>query len=139
MKRLFVFSTLFLFLLAVTACNHELDQPATKAAKGEWQWDYSVGGVSGSSLEPINSTLITLSLNSDSTYTFYLNGETEASGTYAIQATGNASILHLDQRIQINMLSMPPDQVILKWDDSQLQLHDDGLSDGFNHHFVKIK
>ena len=97
MKRSFIFSTLFLFLLAVSSCSHDMEKPANKAAKGQWQWEYSNGGVGGYSLHPVNNTLITLSLNSDSTYAFYLNDETQASGKYSIQATGNASILHLDR------------------------------------------
>ncbi len=106
MKRSFIFSTLFILLVAVSSCTRNMDTPANKAAKGQWQWEYSNGGVGGYSLQPVNSTLISLSLNSDSTYTFYLNDETQASGKYSIQTTANASILHLNNRIQINLLSM---------------------------------
>ena len=77
MKRFFIFSTLLLIFFAVSSCTRNVDKPANKAVKGEWQWEYSAGGVGGYSLEPINNTLITLSLNSDSTYAFYLNNETQ--------------------------------------------------------------
>ena len=139
MKRFFIFSTLLLIFFAVSSCTRNMDKPANKAVKGEWQWEYSAGGVGGYSLQPINSTLITLSLNSDSTYAFYLNNETQISGRYSIQDTDNTSILHLDNRIQINLLSMQPDQVILKWDSSELQLLDDGISDGYHHYFKKVQ
>jgi len=125
-------------LFAVSSCTREVQNPANKPTKGQWQWEYSAGGVGGYSLQPINNTLVTLSLNSDSTYDFYLNNEMQLSGKYAIQATGNSSILHLDDRIQLNLLSMQPDQVIVKWDGSQLQLLDDDISDGYNHHFKKV-
>ena len=139
MKRLSLFSTLLLFLFAVSSCTRDMQKPANKPAKGEWQWAYSAGGVGGYSLQPINNTLVTLSLNGDSTYVFYLNNETQVSGKYTIQATDNGSILHLDNRIQINLLSMQPDQAIIKWDSNELQLLDDDISDGYNHHFEKIK
>src|SRR4051794_39577874 len=138
MKRSLIFSTLFFLLLAVSSCTRNMDKPANKAAKGQWQWEYSNGGVGGYSLQPVNNTLISLSFNSDSTYTFYLNGEIQASGKYSIQATDNASILHLDNRIQINMLCMQPDQVILEWNGNELQLLDSEISDGFYHHFKKV-
>ena len=125
-------------MFAVSSCTREVQNPANKPTKGQWQWEYSAGGVGGYSLQPINNTLVTLSLNSDSTYDFYLNNEMQLSGKYAIQATGNSSILHLDDRIQLNLLSMQPDQVIVKWDGSQLQLLDDDISDGYNHHFKKV-
>jgi len=125
-------------LFAVSSCTRDVQSPANKPTKGQWQWEYSAGGVGGYSLQPINNTLVTLSLNSDSTYDFYLNNEMQLSGKYAIQATGNSSILHLDDRIQLNLLSMQPDQVIVKWDGSQLQLLDDDISDGYNHHFKKV-
>ena len=34
---------------------------------------------------------------------------------------------------------MQPDQVILKWDSSELQLLDDGISDGYHHYFKKVQ
>jgi hypothetical protein len=139
MKRSFIFSALFILLLAISSCTRNMDKPANKAAKGQWQWEYSDGGVGGYSFQPVNNTLISLSLNSDSTYTFYLNDETQASGRYSIQTTNNTSILHLDSRIQINLLSMQPDQVILEWDSSELQLFDSDISDGFKHHFKKVR
>ena len=139
MKRFLIFSALFIFLLAVSSCTRNIDKPANKVAKGQWQWEYSDGGVGGYSLQPVNNTLISFSLNSDSTYTFYLNDETQASGRYSIQTANNTSILHLDNLIQINLLSMQPDQVILEWDSNGLQLLDDDISDGFKHHFKKVR
>jgi hypothetical protein len=138
MKRFFIFSTLFLFLFAVSSCTRDVQKPANKAAQGQWQWEYSIGGLGGYSLQPINNTLITLSLNSDSTYTFYLNNETQASGKYSRRASDNKSILQLDNRIQINLLSMQPEQLILKWDSNELQLLDNDISDGYIHHFKKV-
>jgi len=139
MKRFFIlFSTLLLFLLTVSSCSHDTEKPANKAAKGQWQWEYSAGGVGGYSLQPINNTLITLSLNNDSTYDFYLNNEVQISGKYSIQAATNGSLLHFDDRIQINLLSMQQDQTIIKWDSQKLQLLDGDISDGYNHYFKKI-
>ena len=34
---------------------------------------------------------------------------------------------------------MQPDQMILKWDSNELQLLDSDISDGFNHHFKRVK
>src|SRR3954447_11462251 len=96
MKRVFFISTLFLFLFAVSSCTRDMQKPANKPTKGQWQWEYSAGGVGGYSLQPINNTVISLSLNSDSTYDFYLNNETQISGKYSIQATDNGAVLHLD-------------------------------------------
>jgi hypothetical protein len=138
MKRFFIFSTLFFLLLAASSCSRDMAKPANKVAKGQWQWEYSIGGVGGYSLQPINSTLISLSFNSDSTYDFYLNDETQVSGKYSIQANGNTSILHLDNSIQINLLSMQPDLMVIKWDSNELQLLDDNISDGYIHHFKKV-
>jgi hypothetical protein len=140
MKRVFLFSTLFLLLLAVGSCSREVSQPSGKAVKGDWQWVYSAGGLTGSSVAPINNTLVTLSLNPDSTYTFYLNNEVQISGSYAIQSDNNSRrVLHLDHSVEINKLAMEPEQLIVVWDSGQLQLQDSHLSDGFNHHFKKVK
>lgn len=138
MKRLALFSTL-LFLLAISACQHEVAQPSIKAVRGEWQWIYSAGGLTGDSLAPINSTSITLSLNKDSTYMFYLNNIPQDSGRYTIRAAVSNSILHLEHAVAINRLSMEPDLLILQWDNSQLLLMDSNIADGFSHHFKKIQ
>lgn len=137
MKPLFLFLTLILLLLVINSCSHDLERPAEKVVKGDWQWEYSVGGVGGDSLAPMDNTLITLSLNKDSTYVFYLNNALLDSGSYSIQGTANTAVLHLARGISIGRLSMDPEQLILKWDSSQLQLLDSDISDGFNHHFKK--
>ena len=140
MRRVFLFSTLFFLLLSIGSCSHDVAQPAEKDTRGDWQWMYSAGGVSGSSIAPINNTLITLSLNPDSTYMFYLNNELQASGSYTIQNYNNSKpVLHLDHAVEINKLAMEQEQLILVWNSSQLQLQDSKLSDGFNHYFKKVK
>lgn len=139
MKCVCLILVLFLLWAGVSACNHELEQPLNKAAKGEWQWMYSTGGVSGTSLKPINNTSITLTLTKDSTYIFYLNNEQYVSGNYSIRAAGNTTVLYLNQGIQINMLLLQPELAIESWDSSQLQLSDYSINDGYHHYFKIIK
>ena len=139
MKRVFLSLTPILFLFFITACTHDVEPLSAKAVKGEWQWAYSNGGLADDTLAPINNTLITLSLNSDSTYAFYLNNEMEASGNYSIQKMDGKSVLHLDHDVQINVLTMHTEERIFVWDDNRLWLYDESISDGFNHHFTKVE
>ena len=139
MKRLALLSTLFLCLLIITACRHSVEPPASKAVKGEWEWEYSTGGLDGHSLAPADNTLVTLDLNNDSTYTNYLNNMPQFSGSYSIQAGNYKPVLHFDHPVSINQLSINPEQQIMVWDTGHLQLMDYQVNDGYIHFFKSLK
>ena len=140
MKRVLLFSALCFFLCVVSSCFHDWVEPANELNIGEWKWTYSIGGISVDSVVPTDKVVVTLNLNNDSTYTFYLNNQVQSGGSYSIQTTAdNKSILHFSQAVAVNRLYMQQEQLIIKMDSSQLHLSDYNISDGLDHYFEKVK
>lgn len=92
MKQLLLLAVVVTYLFA---CKKDKDEYSEVA--GKWQWEKSVGGMSGAdTLKPPSNATVFLTLRPNRTYTVTLNNQVVNQGTYDIQAPADLPVLYLD-------------------------------------------
>ena len=126
---LFILSTIF-----YSSCKKD-----AIAVKGDWKWLYSTkGGIAGGIINPSASATVSLSLNSNLTYTMYLNNQINANGSYNIISSSGISTINFDKAIGADKLFLETKEGISKTNDSLFLINND-IEASPTAVFVKVK
>ena len=109
--------TIFLLVLSTIFCTS--CKKDAVAVKGDWKWIYAdQGGFAGGIIKPSNGATVSLSLNSDLTYTMYLNNQINAQGLYSITSSSGISTINFDKIISADKLFLEKEEGIYETNDS---------------------
>ncbi|HEY8691075.1 MAG TPA: hypothetical protein VIM07_17715 [Chitinophagaceae bacterium] len=106
---------------------------------GDWQWTKSIGGIAANTVTPSSTTIVTLKLNNDLTYTTYINNQKQEQGQYYLSTNQNYTIITFSKTVVVDKLILQNDQMISKIENGKMTLFDNSISDGYGHYFDKIK
>ena len=133
MKNTFIVLIIFIFYFAISGCKKAdiRDNNLT----GQWQWEYSEGGLAFHKIKPENNSVHLLNLYSNSTFSVTQNGNTSFNGTYNITAdTTSGKLIHFSPGYFGG-----PNGEIYSIKNNQLILTDYMISDGFRHYYKRVK
>ncbi len=129
------------FCVVAFSC-HKPPTPALitniNADSDSWHWVFSQGGIGGVTINP-SSAFIYLALNSDSTYSIRVGSDIVQEGSYAMYLSQGNSILHFDKKPEVANLNLQQDEQLVSLNPDSLQLMDYSITDGFLHHFKKVR
>lgn len=109
------------------------------AVKGNWKWIYSTqGGIAGGTIKPSNGATVSLSLDTSLVYTFYLNNQVNAQGSYHITSSSGISTIHFDKTIGTDKLFLEQEEGIYQSKDS-LFLINSNIEASPTAVFIKVK
>lgn len=132
MKLIITFLLLFLTTIICFSCKKN-----AIAKKGDWKWLYSSqGGFAGGIIYPSNGSVVSLSLDNNSTYTLYLNNQITTQGSYAITSSSGISLINFDKMIGADKLVLNKQEGIYQTSDSLFIINSD-LEDSPTSVFVK--
>jgi hypothetical protein len=119
MKSIIIISLFILTTFFCSSCKKD-----TIVIKGNWKWVYSTsGGIIYNKIEPSDGTTVSLSLNSDLTYTIYLNNQTNTQGLYHITPSSDVNTINFDKAINIDKLFLEEEEGIYESNDSLFLLN----------------
>lgn len=108
--------TIFLLTVAIFCASCRKN---TELVKGDWRWIYSTsGGFAGSIIKPADGTIVSMSLNNDSTYITYLNNRQLINGTYTITSAGGTGTIRFDKPISIDKMFVNEEETIYASNDT---------------------
>ena len=127
------------FLLVLSTIFYQSCKKDTVVIKGDWKWIYSSnGGFAGGITNPSAGATVSLSLNTNLTYTFYLNNQTNAQGTYHITSSSGINTIFFDKMISADKLFLEKEEGIYQTNDS-LFLIDNHVEGAPSSVFIKVK
>jgi len=107
----------------------------THILTGQWQWQYSEGGIAGQKIIPENNRILLLNFNQDSTFSVTENGSASFNGIYQITIdTTYGKVIHFNP----NNFGDPNGEIYII-QNNQLILTDYMISDGYTHYYKRIK
>jgi hypothetical protein len=114
MKQLLITVFLLTSTIFCTSCRKNAEP-----VKGDWRWIYSTsGGFIGSIIRPADGTIVSMSLNNDSTYIAYLNNRQLLNGYYTITSAGGTSTIRFDKPISIDKMFVSEEETIYESNDT---------------------
>jgi hypothetical protein len=127
-----------LFLLAVSsllfsAC--EKDTEATTDIYGTWQWESSIGGIGGQTLQPAVNTTVIIKVNKDKSFTIEKNGVETYKGNFSITNMNNKEVLVLNQGVSLSDGAALYENQSFSLQQNKLYLEDYMITDGYRHIF----
>jgi hypothetical protein len=122
-------------ILAFVSCSHNA-APARDGIFGQWQWDYSTGGITGARVDPKPGSIITLNLNSDLHFSFFRNDQLVKEGTLQISLVPQQQqLLNFGSAIAVDGMILSDGQATAVVKNGALVLADYYVGDGFINHF----
>lgn len=135
MKNTFFVLIIFVFITIPGCKKDDIPVADNPNLTGQWQWEYSEGGVAFHKITPENNSVHLLNFNADSTFSVTENGNASFNGTYNF--TGDTT--------SIKVIHFSPDQFgdpngeVYTIKNNQLVLTEYMISDGFRHYYKRVK
>jgi len=134
MKTIFFFLIAFVFI-TISGCKKHGIVADNPNLTGQWQWEYSEGGVAFHKITPENNSVRLLNFNPDSTFSVTENGNPSFNGTYNVTGDTTAGkIIHFNSDYFGD-----PNGEAYTIQNNQLILIDYMISDGFRHYYKRVK
>ena len=121
-------------ILFILSCRKD-----TEAIEGgQWRWltTYQDGFIEHI-ITPDADSVVTLSLNADSTYATYVNSKIVYQGRYSITQQQDNPVIHFDKNISTNKLIINQDEMLQYFGTDSLNLFDYKV-EGTSHYFKKV-
>ena len=132
MKNIFFILIVFVFI-TIPGCKKDNIQDDNLT--GQWQWEYSQGGIAGQKIKPENNRVRLLNFYPNSTFSVTENGNPSFNGTYYVTGdTTSGKIIHFNPAYFGN-----PNGEDYTTRNNQLVLTDYMIVDGFRHYYKRIK
>lgn len=133
MKNISFISIVFLLIVVFISCKKD-SLPLNPNLAGDWQWEYSVGGIAGAKIVPENGRKRVLSFYADSLFSVTDNINPSISGTFRVITDSTYG----------NIIRFQPDsfgayEEIYHIKNNELTLFDLSISDGYMGYFKRIK
>jgi len=122
--------------------NNSTNSNATNNQKtilGEWKWIKSTGGWGDTKMSN-SDTIVTLKLNTDSTYFVLLNNQVKYAGSFSGSLSSildSLLVLEFDQNIEAHQLRIPKMQSIVYFNNDTCILYDYRIADGYSHLYYR--
>lgn len=137
--RRFLFYVIIIFggfAFSVSSC-HKNGLIEAGVLAGYYVWQRSEGGIAGNTVVTSSaSSQVIVSFGQDKQWQALLNSTVVMHGSYYTTAVPGGKIIHFDKAIQAENLNLCKEQRITTNNTNGLQLHDEGLTDGFSHQFT---
>lgn len=122
------------FLIAVYSSCKKNSLALSSNLDGQWQWEYSIGGIAGQKIKPQNNRISLLTFSADSLFSVTENGNLSVNGTYHITDTSSDKVIHFS-----NGYFGDPNGEMYLIQNNELILTDYMISDGYTHYYKRIK
>lgn len=133
MKNISLFSIVFFLIFIFSGCKKET-LPINPNLAGQWQWEYSAGGIAGQKIVPENGRKRVLCFYADSLFFVTDNSRPSFSGTFrVITDTTFGKIIHFEPD------SFGSYEEICNIKNNKLTLFDYSISDGYMSYYKRIK
>jgi uncharacterized protein YjiK len=134
MKNILLILMAFFFLVFFTSCKKN-SLAISSNLTGQWQWEYSIGGIATQKIKPENNRISLLTFYADSLFSVTENGNPSLNGTYHITTdTTFGKVIHFSP----DYFGSPNGEAYLI-KNNELILTDYMISDGFTHYYKRIK
>jgi len=134
MKNILCLLPGFFFIVVFSSCKKN-SLPISSDLTGQWQWEYSIGGIAVQKIKPENKSITLLNFYADSLFSVTKNGNPSLNGTYYITTdTSSRKVIHFNP----GYFGFPTGEAYLI-ENNELILTDYMISDGFRHYYKRIK
>jgi hypothetical protein len=133
MKNISLISIVFFSIFVFSSCKKN-SLPINPNLAGDWQWEYSVGGIAGGKIVPENGRKRVMSFYADSLFSVTENGNPSFGGTFLlITDTTFGKIIRFEPD------SFDSYEEIYNIKNNELTLFDYNISDGYMSYYKRIK
>jgi hypothetical protein len=133
MKNIPLILIAFFFIVVFSSCKKK-SLAISSNLSGQWQWQYSIGGIATQKITPQNNRISLLSFYADSLFSVTENGNPSVNGTYHITDSSSGKVIHFS----IDYFADPNGEVyVIK--NNELILTGYMISDGYTHYFKRIQ
>ena len=135
MKNTFFVLIVFGFITIPGCKKNDITVADDSNLIGQWQWEYSEGGLAFHKITPENNSVRLLNFFPNSTFSVTENGNTSFNGTYHVTGdTTSGKVIHFNSD-QFG----DPNGEAYTIKNNQLILTDYMISDGFTHYYKRVK
>ena len=134
MKNIPLILTGFFFIAVSGSCKKNI-LVISPDLTGQWQWEYSIGGLATQTIKPENNRISLLTFYPDSLFSVTENGNPSLNGTYYLTTDSiSGKVIHFST----GYFGDPNGEIfIIK--NNELILTDYMISDGFTYYYKRIK
>lgn len=135
MKNIFFILIVFIFVTTPGCKKDDITVADNSNLTGQWQWQYSEGGLAFHKIKAENNSVLLLNFNPDSSFYVTETGKPPLKGNYYVTGdTTSVKVIHFNS----DQFGDPTGEAYTI-ENNQLILTDYMISDGFRHYYERVK